>query len=125
MGIDIWTSRRDCFEECKWWNRDEDNFIENDELIHQIPPTGIFYAKEYSPEIRDSSVIAGVFMFDRQSVTLRSTDDLNNLHKNAMVLYKGEKWIVDNIQKKQMRNRATEFADDSNVSHCWYIQMRK
>lgn len=124
-----WVSRRDCHEFCKWWVRNEGDEYTPDELIMKRPPSGTFYAKEFSPEYYDNNVVGGSFMFDRTTITIRTPDDVSTLQKqvknNCIIEYQGEKWIAVSVQRKNIRNGMTEFTSERNVPHFFIIQMRK
>lgn len=124
MSIDIFASRREYHELCKWWERDESDDTPLEEIDYQIPPKGIFYAKETSPEYNDNNIV-GNFMFDRTTVTITSPDNLFDMHRNSVVLYQGDYWIVDSIQKVHYRQKQQEFAVDKHNSHHWVLRMRK
>lgn len=124
-SVDIFMSRRDCFEQCQWWERNEDNQYMDDELIMKNPSSGYFWAKEVTPENVRTNIIGGNFMFDQNTVAIRSPDNLGALKNNDIVLYQGEKWIVIDVQKKHFRERNLEFSTDGNSSHFWYVNLRR
>ena len=132
MGFDLFQTRRNMNEECRWWSRNESDEIEEDELVYKRVPRGYFYAKEVNAEVQDDNIIGGVFMADKTSVTIMSVDDLSDLYNESqdvrnrvLVEYQGEYWRVDNVQKRKARIQNTEFGKTSEVSHYWYLSLIK
>lgn len=119
-------------ERCKWWSRNESDEVEENELRYKRVPSGYFYAKEVNAEVQDDNIIGGVFMTDKTSVTIMSSDDLTSLQakqldmrNKVLVEYQGELWRVDNVQKRKARIQNTEFGNVNRVSHYWYLSLIK
>lgn len=134
MGFDLFQSRRNMNEFCKWWARKEsdDDDNEEDSLVFKRVPSGTFFAKEVNAEVNDDNIIGGVFMTDKTSVAIMSSDDLSNLYnekesmKNrVLVEYQGELWRVENVQKRKARIQNSEFGNPDYVSHYWYLSLIK
>lgn len=125
MGFDLFQSRRNYNERCKWWSRNEAEENTPDELIMKRVPSGQFYAKEMNAEQLMKLNLGGVFRIDSTHVTIKSPDDLDNIKGDDIVLYQGEKWMVVSVQKTKAKLQQTEFAADKNCSHFWYIELRK
>lgn len=125
MPFDLFQSRRNYNEPCKWWSRKENSDVSEDTLIMQRIPTGTFMAREISPEQLQDLIIGGTFMFDKATTVIKSSDNLSNLKNKDLVWYQGEKWIVQSVQKSKARIQNTQFAYDKNCSHFWYIELRK
>lgn len=125
MSFDLFQSRRTYNELCHWWSRNESDEYEDDELIMKQHPTGSFYAKEVSSEATHDVAVGGVFMFDKTTITLKSPDNLFGMKGNDLIEYQGEKWMVVNVQKKKTRISNSEFANDKDCSHMWYLEIRK
>lgn len=125
MGFDLMQSRNTYNETCKWWTRNEDDEYTSDELVMKRVPSGHFQAKEINPESRQNRIIGNAFMFDRTNITIKSPDNLEKIKNNDIVLFRGEKWIVSSVQKTKARAQRTFFALDKNVSHYWYLELRK
>ncbi len=125
MGFDLFQSRRNCNEFCKWWSRDERDIHLSNELIARRIPSGTFMAKEITPEDTQDVQIANTFSFDKTLTTIYSPDDLGNIKSKDIVLYQDDFWIVVNVQKRKAKMQQTEFARDKNCSHYWYLQLRK
>lgn len=125
MGFDLFQSRREYNEFCKWWSRNESDDFSSDELIMKRIPTGMFLAKEVSSENKQSDIISDSFMFDKTTITIKSPDNLNGLKQHDLILFRGEKWFVVTVQKSKAKIQNTFFANDKNCSHFWYIELRK
>lgn len=119
-GIDIYTSRRTHFFKCQYWKRDDsDKTLE--ELTHNTAPDGEFYARQENSKMNSANIIAGVFMFDNESITL-STTDVVDIIKNDVVQYNGVLWNVVNMQETEM-HKNEQFMN--SVSKRTYIQLRR
>ena len=125
MAFDLMQSRNTYNETCKWWARNEDDEYTSDELIMNRVPSGTFQAKEINPESKQNRIIGNAFMFDRTNITIKSPDELGDIKNNDIVEFRGEKWIISSVQKTKARAQRTFFALDKNVSHYWYIELRK
>lgn len=125
MGMDLFQSRRNYNEPCRWWTRREEDGYDSDEIIMQRVPSGKFDAKEVTAEQNQHNIIGDTFMVDRTSVTIKTPDDVYGLKDNDLVEYQGEKWLVQSVQKGKFRSQSTLFATDKNCSHFWYIELRK
>lgn len=134
MSFDLFQSRRNMNEYCRWWLRNESEEEEEDKLIYKRVPAGYFYAVEVTAEVQDDNMIGGVFMADKTSVTIKSSDDLSNIYNynenedirnKVIVEYQGQLWRVDNVQKRKARIQNSEFANPELVSHYWYLSLIK
>ena len=123
--FDLFQSRRNYNEPCKWWSRNESEDNSSDELIMKRIPTGTFMAKEITAENMQNTQIGNTFMFDRTNITIQTPDDVYGIKNNDLVLYQDEKWIVINVSKRKARMQQSQFASDRYCSHYWYIELRK
>ena len=123
--FDLFQSRRNYNEPCKWWSRNESEDNSSDELIMKRIPTGTFMAKEITAENFQNTQIGNTFMFDRTNITIQTPDDVYGIKNNDLVLYQDEKWIVINVSKRKARMQQSQFASDRYCSHYWYIELRK
>ena len=112
----MFTSRRDKFDLCTYWLKDQEN--PNRAILEYLEyePSGHFNAKVYSPEYNEKNVIAGSFMLDKETITIVSTDDLAELKENDIVEFRGDLYRVDYISKAQIRKN-NEFLDDVEYSY--------
>lgn len=132
MSFDIFQSRRNANEECRWWIRNDNEEIDEDELVYKRVPRGTFCAEEVTAEVQNDNSIAGVYMADKTSVTLKSPDDLTDMYvqtqditNKALVEYQGEIWRVEDVQKKKARIQNSEFGKVSTISHFWFLSLIK
>lgn len=125
MSFDLFQSRRTYNELCKWWARDERDQHDLDELVMRRIPSGEFYAKEVNPEQLQKTVIGAAFVFDKTTVTIKTPDNIMKLKNNDLVLYRGAKWLVVDVQRRHAHEQQSEFARDSECSHYYYINLRK
>ena len=118
--VDIFSSRRDYFEECEYWLRkDSEN---PNELIYNVRQSdGFFDAKLSNPETFGKDVIGGVFMFDTMRLTLETRDDIRTMRANDIVKYNGVFYMVEDIQKRPQRKN-TQFHSD--ITYIYYISLR-
>lgn len=125
MSFDLFQSRRNYNEPCKWWSRNESDEFTEDELVMKRIPTGSFMAKEVSPETERDNPIANSWLLQRSGTTIKTPDDIYGIASQDLVWYQGEKWIVVSVQKIKARIQQTQFATDRYCSHYWYIELRK
>ena len=132
MSFDIFQSRRNMNEQCRWWIRNESDELDEDELIFKRVPRGFFFAKEVTAEVQNDNVIGGEFMADKTSLTIMSSDDLTDMYvqtqditNKALVEYQGEIWRVEDVQKRKARIQNSEFGKVSTISHYWYLNLVK
>lgn len=132
MSFDIFQSRRNMNEQCRWWIRNESDELDEDELIFKRVPRGFFFAKEVTAEVQNDNVIGGEFMADKTSLTIMSSDDLTDMYvqtqditNKALVEYQDEIWRVEDVQKRKARIQNSEFGKVSTISHYWYLNLVK
>ena len=125
MPIDIFQSRRNYNETCRWWSRIEEDENTSDELISKRVASGTFCAKEMSPMQLMNMNLDGVFRIDSTHTTIKSPDNLEGVKADDLVEYQGEMWRVDDIQKSKAKMQNTLYASDRNCSHFWYVSLRK
>ena len=125
MPIDLYNSRATYNEKCRWWHRNENDELETDEIIMNRIPSGSFMAKEVSPKRTEDIQVGGVFMFEKDAITIKSPDNLEGVASEDLVEFRGSKWRVINVQRSKARNQNTFFGRESNCSHYWYLELRK
>lgn len=94
-SIDLFTSRRDCFDRCRYWKREEKT---SQKLTVEKKPDGFFYAKEESAHIYDTSEIGSTFQHDTLEITI-STMDRVGIEARDIVEFDGEIWNVLSVTK--------------------------
>lgn len=100
MSIDLYHSRRGNFKECYYYVRNE-KINDLSKFILQSKPVGMFYAKLFSPYSRQNQDVANVFRFSENQLTLETTDDVEDLKENNIVLYMGKPYVVLSVQREE------------------------
>lgn len=95
--VDIYHSRRTMFNRCVYWNVSGQRAAED--IVMDTEPSGIFYAKEISPNANRPQEIMNIFMFDDNTITLLTEDNVSDMKKNSIVRYAGQLWRVTNISR--------------------------
>lgn len=107
MGnVNIWESRRTCYESVAFWKRDESSVLSTSDYIHERKPSGEFYAKEVNSEYLSSQIVSSSFMFDDSSIMIETRDDVAELSNNDIVKYDERPWNVVSIQRKKLLKRS-------------------
>ena len=125
MPVDLYNSRSTYHEKCRWWHRNENEEIDSDELVMKRIASGSFMAKEVSPKTDQNSQVGGVFLIQRDNITIKSPDNLNGIASEDLVEFRGELWRVISVQRSKARNQNTFFGQEKNCSHYWYLELRK
>ena len=125
MPVDLFNSRATYNEKCRWWHRNENDEIDTDELVMKSIPSGSFLAKEVSPKRTQDIQVGGVFTFEKDTITIKSPDNLSDITTKDLVEFRGELWRVVTVQRSKARNQNTYFGRESNCSHYWYLELRK
>ena len=50
-------------------------------------------AREENPETSRDNILAGVFSVERNTITIRTPDDIYGIKAKDIVLFRGEKWF--------------------------------
>ena len=123
-SADIFTSRRNYFNECWYWCRTEDDierdvdlttlvYIDDelDEMIYERTPNGSFMATEANDYTSENNIVAGSFMFDEHFIILETNDNVEELRQNDLVVYDSNVWRVASItkRKKKKQNQYSKF----------------
>lgn len=119
MGVDIYASRRSCYEKCLWYERDES--ADPRDLVSAKEPSGVFYASEANAEYGQDQVRAGAFMVDSSTVTLKTNDSVDGMKTQDFVAYSGRIWLIEGIQRRKRKKRS-EFSREPQYSS--YISLR-
>lgn len=125
MAFDLFQSRRNFNEHCRFWTRNESEKYDECELVYKRVASGSFWAKEVNAEVTNDNIINGVIILDRTSVTIMSPDNLEDITSRDVVEYQGELWRVENCQKRKAKIQNREFGKVSSVSHYWYLTLIK
>lgn len=104
-STDIFTSRRTNFIDCEYWLiAKEDITRTKEELVFNERPDGFFSAKFENQFENSVSVIGQSFMFDSNTVTISTEDDVKDLKKNCLVKFNGDVWRINIITRIPIRN---------------------
>ena len=125
MPVDLYNSRATYNERCRWWSRNNSDDIDTDELVNKRIPSGSFMAKEVVPRRNQDIQVGGVFNFEKDTITIKSPDDLKNIATKDLVEFRGEIWRIISVQRSKSRNQNTVFGKDDNCSHYWYLELRR
>lgn len=118
--IDIYHSRRGKFRKCFYWLRNNKEPVEA--LIHDISPTGIFYAVEASVISKVSNNIYGRILFDKQTVTLMTDDDIEDITQNCVIKYNDQIWLVIDVQI-ELHMKETQFSKKQHATR--FLTLRR
>lgn len=119
--IDIYQSRRKYPYRCTYWKRDLNGVMDNNTLIHEKTPDGVFYARIASSKYSDTQDVINVFHVAEQGLTLE-TQDIVSLEKDDIVLFRGQHWLAGRINNDPVQKNAEFGAKESNIT---YIELRK
>lgn len=122
MAINLFHSRRTSYALCKYWKRKTNGYGDANELIHNEKPSGYFYAKPMSAKNKDLETLQGVMMYDKDSLTLKTTDDIKDLKAQDIIEFRGSLWFVDNVQVEEIVKQ-TQF--NYSNSFIYYLSIRK
>ena len=124
MGrVNTFHSRRTYFEKATFWIRDERNASGSpSQWIVYNQPTGQFYCKQVSAKVNQENVVNGVWMLDKNSITLETNDCVNDICRGTIVKYQDELWIVESVQA-QIHLKESQFR--KNCIYTYFINLRK
>lgn len=118
--IDTDLGRRTHFHKCVYWKRN-DSDMSLEQLTHEKAPDGRFDARQENNRTNDANIVAGMFMFDNETITL-STFDKVNIIKNDIVQFENQLWNVVNVQiVEQHKNSEYQLHPSKRT----YIQLRR
>lgn len=114
--------KRTHFHRCEYWKRNNDNTISLDMLVHEKKADGRFSARQENNRTNNANIVAGLFMFDNESITL-STFDSIDIIKNDVVKFENQYWNVVNVQYVE-QHKNSEFMT-KGIGKRTYIQLRR
>lgn len=120
MSVDIYHTRRTNYRICKYWLPNDK--INRDVLILKEVPAGVFYAEEVNAIQTGGNPLANVFASDKNIITLKTNDKVDDLRRLSIVLYLGKSWVVDDIQR-EIYKKETQFND--TIRATTYISIRR
>lgn len=120
--IDIYHSRRGHFKLCKYWNRNENDSVGDlSKWIINKKPDGVFYAKQITPKINQANQLNNVFMYDRNSVTIETSDKVDTIKRGSVVQFLNKEWLVQSVQF-ELHHKESEYSDDEYTT---YMQLTR
>lgn len=120
MSINIYASRREYPERCRFWKADEE-YPKYQDLVTEKKCAGIFYAKEDTETYNNMDIDSGIVEINKQSTLIKTEDNVEHLDKKDIVEYAGELWIVVSVNSKR-NNKASFF--QRKPKRVWYIELR-
>ena len=134
-NADLFTSRRNHFNKCYYWIKNdreiemkEDLFStisvdsESKELCYEREPDGWFDANEISNYEEDNQIVGGAFVFDSNIATLVTNDNIPLLGTNDIVVFDNQVWRITKTARKK-RKRQAQFSND--YSYKTYINLKR
>ena len=103
--VDIYRKRKGYNYRCLYWKRDVDNPMDNETLVHETKPSGVFYSKIISSKSNEKIDIAGVFRVGTDGITIE-TEDIVNLKKDDLVEFDNQIWIVGRVNNNPVQKNA-------------------
>ena len=120
MSIDIYHTRRTNYRVCKYWNPNDK--LNRDAVVLQEVPAGIFYAEEVNPITSGFNPTVNAFASDKNTITLKTNDNVEDLKRSSIVLYLGKSWTVNDVQR-EIHKKETQFSNDIHATT--YINLRR
>lgn len=134
-NADLFTSRRNHFNRCYYWKKNDREIemsadlytmvsvdSESKEMCYEREPDGWFDANEISNYEEDNQIVGGTFMFDNNSSTLETNDNIPLLGVNDVIVYDNYVWRVVKAARKK-RKRQAQFSKD--YSYKTYITLKR
>lgn len=103
--VDIYRRRKGYNYRCLYWKRDVDNPMDNETLVHNTKPSGVFYAKIVSSEANEKIDVAGVFRAETNGITIE-TEDIVDLKKDDLVEFDNQMWIAGRVNSNPIQKNA-------------------
>ena len=101
--IDLDRTRRGYNFKCFYWTRDFK--YDNETLVHNTKPSGLFYARIINNKAQDTQDVAGVFRVGTQNITIE-TCDVVTLNKDDIVQFDNNIWIVGRVTSYAIQKNA-------------------
>lgn len=121
MSYNVSVSHRGFNIKCKWWSRINNSFDFNKS------PNGFFYCKELSEKEAQRDFFMGnsMIMMERDTVIIKTPDDLSGIKTDDAVEFDDEKWFVVDFRRKRIRIAQNEFTNKNNTNYYWVLSLRK
>lgn len=99
--VNLFHSRRINYKKCDYWIRDERTQTgPASQWVLYNTKSGSFYAHPITPKSNQANVVNGVWMVDKNNITLETEDNADNLSRGSIVKYNNELWLVESVQQK-------------------------
>lgn len=119
--VNIYRSRKGKFYRCLYWKRNVDEPMDNETLVHNKIPDGVFYAKISSSKANDTQDFAGVFRVGTEGINIE-TEDIVDLDKDDLVQFDEAIWIAGRVNSDPVQKNAQFGRRTSNKT---YIELNK
>lgn len=110
-------TRRDYYIRCYYYKAIE----EDENLVYSDTPSGVFFAKQNNVISHTDNSDGGIVDIEQQMVIIETKDDISNISHKDIVVWLGEKWIVENIQSQIMAKRSKYNRKPDRV---WWLSLR-
>jgi hypothetical protein len=78
---------------------------DNEKLVHEKTPSGMFYARIVNNKSTDTQDVAGVFRVGTQNITIETCDSVS-INKDDIVQFDNEIWIVGRVTSYAIQKNA-------------------
>lgn len=120
--IDIYHTRRGKFKLCKYFLRDENEFVGDLSVyVLQKKPAGIFYAIEVNNRNLNRGELNNMLSFDENIITIETNDNVKGIKYGSIVEYLGHAWNVVSVQQT-IHHKEAEFGSDEYTT---YIALKR
>ena len=89
---------RGYFDKVVYWSVDIKN-RDYSTLIHNVEPSGTFYAKESNAQTLRTQNLGGMFQMQGVDVQIETKAQISDLKPNDLIKFRDRYWIVINVQK--------------------------
>lgn len=97
MAVNLFHTRRVNYFKCAYWNDIKRTL---NELLYDNKPDGIFYGKIITPKYEQMSEFNNRIRYSKETITLKTADNVNNLSIDSIVRYNKQLWIVSGIERE-------------------------
>ena len=87
---------------CRWIKRNELGKNDNETLNYQKRGT-LFFASEINDRALGTNEIEDAFSVPFETKALQTTDNVDGMKKNDLVICDGQTWIVDQVKTTRLR----------------------
>lgn len=102
---DIYQSIKGYNYTCFYWKRNTTQPMDNEEIVHNQQPSGIFHAKIITSKSSDKNDLVGVFRVDVEGMTIE-TRDIVDLKKDDLIQFDNQIWLVGRVNTDPIQKNA-------------------